>query len=444
MRNPLGFIFGCSSLGLVACASNSATSSPSAVDAGSDAAAAAPIDVRFDTYNVGLAGSFVPNEVSRRPAFLQAVAAYDTDVLCLEEVWFQADKDAIAAAAKSRLPYAASFKTDLDTAVSDRRDGAGTVQNAFTTPPCTGDNAASLEAGLACLKDNCSTISGSLDGMATTTECAKTKCAGSAASLLFADDKRCYGCFAATLPSSTFNEMKTECEQNPHGGLFAKGQNGLMILSRYPLKNAEQIVMPGTWIQRTALKATATLPNGAEVDAYCNHLTPYFADTTFYPYTGQFGAGDANGWLAEQLLETKQLIAFVNAKSGSRKAVIMGDMNATPDDRANGLGDGDIPAYGAATLAVLDGAFARGIASSYTPKCTFCVANQNTYGDENSWLDYVFTKNFPAGSTTATKRTFDTDVADGQRRDATGDHTVAGKVPLSDHYGLQSTVTVAP
>ena len=50
----------------------------------SDAAAAAPIDVRFDTYNVGLAGSFVPNEVSRRPAFLAAVAAYDTDVLCLQ------------------------------------------------------------------------------------------------------------------------------------------------------------------------------------------------------------------------------------------------------------------------------------------------------------------------------------------------------------------------
>ncbi len=444
MRNPIGFIFGCSSLALVACASNSAVSSPPAVDAGSDAAAAAPLDVRFDTYNVGLAGSFVPNEVTRRPAFLEAVAAYDTEVLCLEEVWFQSDKDAIAAAVKSRLPYAASFKTDLDTAVSDTRDGTGSVQNAFTTPPCTGDNAASLEAGLDCLKDNCSTIAGSLDGMATTTECAKSKCAGSAASLLFADDKRCYGCFAATLPSSTFNEMKTECEQNPHGGLFAKGQNGVMLLSKYPLRNVEQVVFPSTWIRRTALKATATLPNGAEVDAYCTHLTSYFSDTTFYPYTGQFGAGETNGWLAEQKLEAQQLVSFVQAKSASCRAVILGDMNATRDDMAHGIGDATVPAYGGPTLDVLSSAFTEAVASNYTPACTFCQSNHNTDGDENSWLDHIYLSHFPAGSTVSTKRTFDTDVADGQRRDATGAHTVAGKVPLSDHYGLQSTVTVAP
>jgi len=452
MRKLLGTVAGfcvfaftaCSSSDGAAPASTADSGTPTSTDAGVDAAAPSALRVRFDAYNIGLAGSFVPNEVARRPGLLAALAAYDTDVMCVSEAWFKADKDAIAAAVKATLPYAVSFETGLSTPLSDRKDASGVEQPVPTTPPCTGSFATDLEAGIACLKDNCSTIPGSMSGMATSTSCAKSACVASASSLLFANDKRCYGCFAAVLPSATFDEMKSECTQNVNGGLFAKGQNGLMLLSRYPLKNAEQIVMPGTWIQRTALKATATLPNGAEVDAYCNHLTPYFADTTFYPYTGQFGAGDANGWLAEQLLQTKQLIAFVNAKSIGRKAVIMGDMNATPDDRANGLGDGDIPAYGAPTLALLDGAFSRAVASDYTPKCTFCVANQNTYGDENSWLDYVFTKNFPAGATTTTKRTFDTDVVDGKRRDASGEHTVPGKVPLSDHYGLQSTITVAP
>jgi endonuclease/exonuclease/phosphatase family metal-dependent hydrolase len=386
----------------------------------------------------------VANEVARRPAVIDALAAYDTDVMCLSEVWFQADKDAIARAVKAKLPYAASTTTDLATPVTDRKDADGNVQPAPTTPPCTGQYAADLNAGIECLKANCSTQPGSLDGRVTSTTCAKDSCSGSAASLLFAQDKRCYGCFAAVLPSATLNEMKTECTTEANGGLFAKGQNGLMILSRYPLSNIEQIVLPGTWIRRTVLKATASLPNGAKVDTYCNHLTPYFADTTFYPYTGQFGAGNANGWIGEQVLQAKQLVAFVNAKSGSGKAVVMGDMNATREDKPNGIGDATLGAYGLETLAVLEGALTNAVPAGYTPKCTFCVANQNTSGEENSWLDYVMLKGFPAGSTTAARRTFDTDVVDGKRRDASGNHTVSGKVPLSDHYGIMATVRVAP
>ena len=436
---------------LPACSSDPAAgSSPTpASDAGADAnsadaSAAGPLDVRFDTFNVGLAGSFVANEVARRPAVVDALAAYDTDVMCLSEVWFQADKDAIARAVKAKLPYAASTTTDLATPLTDRKDADGNVQPAPTTPPCTGQYAADLNAGIECLKANCSTQPGSLDGRVTSTTCAKDSCSGSAASLLFAQDKRCYGCFAAVLPSATLNEMKTECTTEANGGLFAKGQNGLMILSRYPLSNIEQIVLPGTWIRRTVLKATASLPNGAKVDTYCNHLTPYFADATFYPYTGQFGAGNANGWIGEQVLQAKQLVAFVNAKSGSGKAVVMGDMNATREDKPNGIGDATLGAYGLETLAVLEGAFTNAVPAGYTPKCTFCVANQNTSGEENSWLDYVMLKGFPAGSTSASRRTFDTDVVDGKRRDASGNHTVSGKVPLSDHYGIMATVRVAP
>ena len=437
----------------VACSSSSETpagapdggvADAASPDAAIDAAPPAPMDLHVDAFNIGLAGSFVPNEVARRPAILAALAAYDTDLLCVSEAWFKADKEALASAVRARLPYAASFETDLATAVADRRDASGAAQPAPTEPPCTGAYATDLEAGIECLKQNCSTVPGSLSGMVTSTTCAKDACTGTAASLLFAQDKRCYGCFAAVLPSATLSEMKTECETNVNGGLFAKGQNGLMILSRYPLKNVEQLVLPGTWIRRTVLKATTTLPNGAEVDAYCNHLTPYFADTTFYPYTGQFGAGDGNGWIGEQVLQTKQLIAMVEAKSASRKAIVMGDMNATAEDRANGIGDATLGAYGLPTLALLDAKFTRAVPTGYTPRCTFCVANQNTSGEENSWLDYIYLGNFPTGSTLAATRTFDTDVVDGKRRDANGVHTVAGKVPLSDHYGIRATVRVNP
>ncbi len=441
-----------SSIVIAACSSSTATSDGGTKEAGagdgSVGDAGAYVDLRIDTFNLGLAGSFVPNEVARRPASIAALGNAETDVLCIQEAWSKSDKEAIIAAAKVNFPYEAHFETDLDTAVTDNKDINGAAPPAYTTAPCVSDQADALGVGLDCLKDSCSTVPGSLDGMATSTECAKAKCAGSAVKLLFAADKRCYGCFAATLPTSTFNEIKSECTTNVHGGLAYKGQNGVLLLSRFPLSKPMQVVLPGTWTRRTVTKATATLANSAEVDLYCTHLSPYFSDTTFYPYTGQYGAGDANGWIAEQTLQAKQIVAWVSAQTGTKRAILMGDLNATPEDKAHGIGDpGDagtlLPAYGAKTLAAL-ASFQEAVATGYTPVCTFCVANQNTDGDQNSWIDHIFLSGFSAGSTVTTARTFDTDVVDGLRRADDGKHTVPGKVPLSDHYGIRATVRVTP
>ena len=49
-----------------------------------------------------------------------------------------------------------------------------------------------------------------------------------------------------------------------------------MILSRHPLKNVVNWVIPGTWNRRTILSATVERPNGEALDTYCNHLTPIF------------------------------------------------------------------------------------------------------------------------------------------------------------------------
>ena len=439
------------SLLIAACSSSTAKPDGGAIaqDGGAEAGDAGPaVELRVDSFNIGLAGSFVPNEAVRRPSVIAALANAETDVLCIQEAWSKSDKEAIIAAAKVNFPYEVHFETDLDTAVTENKDINGATPPAYTTAPCVTDQAEALAVGLDCLKDNCSTIPGSLDGMATSTECAKAKCAGSAVKLLFAAEKRCYGCFAASLPTSTFNEMKTECTTNVHGGLAYKGQSGILMLSRVPLSGAEQFVLPGTWTRRTVAKATAKLANSAEVDLYCTHLSPYFSDPTFYPYTGQFGAGDDNGWIAEQALQGKQLVSWVSSKSGTKRAIVMGDLNATPEDKAHGIGDpGDagklLPAYGAKTLAVL-ASFQEAVSASYVPSCTFCVANHNTDGDQNSWIDHIFLSSFAPASTVSAKRTFDEDIVDGMRRADDGSHTVAGKVPLSDHYGVRAVVRVTP
>lgn len=419
----------------------SCSTTAAAPDAGATTDAGTSVDLRIDTYNLGLAGSFVPNESARRTALLSAFGSLDTDVMCVQEAWYKADKDSLVAAAKVKLPYAVQFETNLDTPVTDNKDANGATPPDYTAAPCVDTQATDLTAGLDCLKSKCSTVPDSDDGKTTSTECAKASCALSALRLLGATDKRCYGCLAATLPTSTFKEIREECTTNKHGGVFGNGQNGIVLLSRYPLSNAEQLVLPSTWNRRIVAKATTALPNGADVDLYCTHLTAYFSDTTFFPYTGQYGAGDTNGWIAEQALEATQLAAWVTAKSSGRRAIVMGDLNATPEDKANGIGDGTVPAYGAKTLAALS-SLKEAVNASYVPSCTFCVSNANTDGDQNSWIDHIFLSSFQADATLSANRTFDTDAVDGMRRDDTGKHTVAGKVPLSDHYGMHAVVRV--
>ncbi len=46
-----------------------------------------PEEVIVDAFNAALAGSFIPYEAERRQPIVDAIAAHDADVLCLEEVW---------------------------------------------------------------------------------------------------------------------------------------------------------------------------------------------------------------------------------------------------------------------------------------------------------------------------------------------------------------------
>jgi endonuclease/exonuclease/phosphatase family metal-dependent hydrolase len=201
-----------------------------------------------------------------------------------------------------------------------------------------------------------------------------------------------------------------------------------MLLSRHPLENAEELVLPGTWNRRTILHATVKLPNGANLDAYCNHLTPIF-DSIAYPYTGQYGNGltGAAGWQAEQELQAQKLINYVTDTSGDRPAVVLGDLNASHDYPAQ-----DIVAEGEPTLDLLETEFDPAYASDYTPQCTFCTDNPVADATTSSWIDHILLYNLSADAVVSTERIYDVPVVP----------VDAQTVPLSDHYGMRSVVTV--
>ena len=401
-------------------------------------------EVTIETFNLALAGAFVPNEEARRQQLPAAIAAAEADILCLQEVWTQADKVTIRDAAATNFPHSVIFEDTLDTPLDDDTDQNGEVPPTPPTVPCPDDVevdgvsiADQMTEAVNCVRDGmdaegnaCSTIPGSDDGQTTSTECAADACLSEVSGLLFGNEQqnRCYSCVATQLPTSTFGEIKSSCPTVPNQEIAFNGQNGVMILSRYPLKDEVNWVIPGTWNRRVIMSATAELPNGSELDVYCNHLSPIFDDITL-PYFGQYGDGmtGAAGWEAEVFLQAEKLIAHVEATSEDTPAIVLGDLNV-------GRGDEGLMAEGEPVLDLLEEAFPPAYVADYTPACTFCVDNPNVGLDSNNgWIDHILMYNLTADAVTATKRTFDEDVVD-----------IGGgvMVPLSDHYGMQSVIQV--
>lgn len=399
-----------------------------------------PQELTIDTFNVALAGAFIPFEAERRPYIADAIAASDADVLCLQEVWTQEDKERIREAAEETYPYSAFVEDDLDTDVDDPTDQQGEVPPEPTTAPCPDvDSGAGvtiadqMNAAVDCVRDNCSTMPGSEDGRTTSADCASSSCVGAVATLLFGDaeQQRCYACIATQLPTSTFADIRSSCENVINQDLAFDGQNGLMILSAHPLTTIEEWVLPGTWNRRTILNATVEVPNETELDVYCNHLTPVFdaSPINIYPYTGQYGEGmtDAGGWQAEQELQAQKLVDYVEETSGGRPAVIAGDFNS-----GKAYPSQDIGAEAVETLDLLESAFILAYAADYTPQCTFCSTNPLTGTDSSVWIDHVLLYNLSEEAIVSTERVFDENVVP-------VDDTM---VPLSDHFGLRARIVV--
>ncbi len=405
-----------------------------------------PMEVVVDTFNVALAGAFIPYESERRQPIVEAIAASEADILCLQEVWNQADKELIRDAALEAYPHSALFRDDLDTVVDDPTDQQGQVPPPPTGVPCPDQEAgdgmnilAQMNQAVDCVMANCSTTPDATPpedelGRTTSAGCASSSCSLQVVNLLYGDaeQQRCYACVATQLPTSTFGKIRESCANVVNQDLAFDGQNGVMILSRHPLKNVENWVIPGTWNRRTILSATVELPNGEELDTYCNHLTPIFDEPppNTFPYTGQYGDGMTGpaGWQAEQELQAEKLIAHVADTSGDRAAVILGDFNTGAGYPAENI----VP-EGERTLDLLELAFTPAYSSEYTPLCTFCSTNPVAESKVSVWIDHILLYNLAEESIVSTARIFDEDVVpveDGML------------VPLSDHFGMRAVIVV--
>lgn len=332
------------------------------------------------SYNAGLAHGAVALADERTPKIIEALRQATADVICLQEVWTDDDVEAVRRGLEQTYPH--SFRER-------------TVDTSEKTTPCGVMDAVNLDS---CVSKECSPKGISAE------ECVAPggPCTASYASI----NNSCKLCLAANTAEGW------RCAIFGAQAYANAGRNGLLLLSRRPLKRARYTPFDTLLVKRGVITA--------EIDGHtvqCTHMSSDLAVVP-YPATGRTFAD----WQEEHLAQLSVIEA--QSKRG-RCTVLLGDLNAGL--AGEGLAD-ELPFN---FVKILEAGF---VEPWDTPECTWCDDNPLAGGTANRQLDHILLRDCPASALTSYERVMDqpiTVVSEGNTLDTR----------LSDHYGLKLTVS---
>ena len=399
------------------------------------------VDLTMDVFDPYLWGPFGLQWKLRRGPAVAAIGQLDSDVACIPDLFPPDDQAALVAATRAHFPYVAQFKDGLTTPIDDPRDQAGNVPPPKTVAPCA-TLTERLGALLDCARDNCSTKVG--DEAATLQddagECLSAYCTDQVTPILVSSGepgKECWACAITSLEGdASIGDTRAECTTDPLARLAFRGGSGVTLLSRYPIHDPEQYVLPSTDWRSNVIRAPITIDNGAAVDTYCAILTSPVTGIT-RPYTGAYGNGltDIDAWRAELMLQIGRVTSWVAAKSGTTRtrALVSGQFYAGPE--VNGATAYNVDAYH-----LLTSSLPLAVARDFAPSCTFCADNPISTppgtkpSGTSTWTSYTLLSNIPV-----------TDVRASSIILTTPSIPYAGyTIPVSPYYGFRTSVRIAP
>lgn len=352
---------------------------------------ASSTELTVTTYNVGLAHTFVAHAKERLPQIIEALKEHQTDVLCLQEVWTKKDRKKIARELEDQ------FAQEYFTKIANLREGR--------RPTCKVKELFGEGKFVSCMQSQCKDLDGD-----EFTDCILDKC-GNALNELKQTNRQCATALMAQVGKNTLIGMMTILNPFARAGLFAyKGSDGLMLFSKYPIKekSMEDFSAISTLNRRRALKATIDV-DGSNLTVYCAHLSADLSRTV--PYTGKY-----ESWAKENEAQVTQLMS--NAARTSRQVVVMGDFNC-------GFAAAGIDPELEANCQALN---QPGFIKATTSECTFCQDNLLNAEEEKSVaIDHILLK---GADLLGTQVYFKAPITlkDGEQTN------------LSDHYGISATL----
>ncbi len=372
------------------------------------------------TYNAGLADGFVDHARERAVLVPEAVGTLGADVVFVQEVWSDADVDALTAGLADTYPSsfflpampddadgdAAGVNDEVTEEVTEEPAEEGTDEAAdHTEVACPLGEAIPLEE---CARANCGDVPA--DQLA---DCVLSSCGAE----FGATCATCQACLAANVGSS-IDEAMVACTQGSAAYAY-EGAFGIGFLSGEPFVEQDQMILESSLTRRAILYVEIEDPTIGTVHLFGTHLSPVFDDV---PFPGE------GSWEEEQAAQIEVLRSWVDEKAGDGVVVMLGDFNTGPSGE---LFDEEAPENYASLVA---GDWSNTYVDDPVSECTFCNDNPLIGGDAGGGvaIDHVVVSGFDG--TVDTRR-----ILDGEVELAVGGGTIVSA--HSDHYGVLVSLT---
>jgi len=428
-----------------------------------------PREIKVSIFHPNLTDYFTDYVPDREDKALAAIAASNANVLSLTELYSGELQNKL----KASLPSGVNVVLSDDVPVSalsnlsdqngqsvtwpdvscdgDLKSALADLRDCLVTLPCV----APVEEGDASAPKHYFAIGGSLaigcvGGLLDPTKTCADQIAAIVGQQSHAADQ-CFMCAIAHLSShESLEDMYAACTSSsghkPH--YVFDGSTGLAMVTTLGLASddaSEVIALPASNWNRAALRVPLRLENNAIVDFWCADVRAPNADPFVQnggPYYGDAVPGDAlSANTAEEKLQIERLIAAVNnqATNTGRRAIVSVLTYSSPmvmDAQNKVLIDGLVP-DNFALFGKSATPWQELVASSWTPACTWCGENELNSDGVNQAIVHLFGVGVGAGDVTETTRTFMSKAVELTFYDESPGYT-----PVSQYYGIQSTVRV--
>jgi len=352
-------------------------------------------DIKAVTFNAGLAPGITRYAKQRAAAVAEELSRFDYDLLCVQEVWNEDDRQTVVSALN--LPPENVYYVDTK--------GEGETGQDVCTP-------AELADILGCAKKKC--VDEPPDE---TTTCAAKQCLEQGI-WLYLHSRSCLNCLTASAGKSIEDIVGT-CTSKTGASRSYGGNNGVILASRWPLMDKTNVGLPSSGANRVALTARVEVPGKGPVEVVCTHLS---ASNEVSPTNPVF-----SDWAEEQQAQVRLISERLALRAAGRPQVFMGDMN---------FGQRNEPIVSALMWTswrlAADLGFVSPVEYAEPPFCTWCRSNRLTGAETDHLIDHVMFRN-PSGGhglvPVCSYRLFDKPIV---ILDWRGRKIVTN---LSDHYG---------
>lgn len=252
------------------------------------------------TINAGLAPGVVPKATPRTEPFAKEMSKLrDKGLVCIQEVWTP----------EARKLVLDELNLPEENVLYEDTGGENEMPGKYV---CTKSE---MDPVYACVKDKCADVPDEESAI-----CALSRCKYPLFKL-YTNANNCLHCLVSQAGKSADDAYDT-CTSSAGARMAYGGQNGTILVSRWPLKNKEVIRLPSSGANRVGLLARVEIPGHEPIEVACTHLS---TETFLDPFLPQF-----DKWEDEMLEQVRLITDRLAMRAGSRPQIFLGDMNAGP------------------------------------------------------------------------------------------------------------------